>query len=450
MAFRPYSPAAASFRSPTSDVLDGFIQTSPVTTGQKILDAGTKVAGVLGLRGAVDVIGTNLANIGNVIDPTTSLDQKIAQSKELPQSTLKQNIGAGLSLSAATAGIAATPATIPSAIAVGAGVGAAQGAGSALQKNKSIAETAKQGAVGAAIGGTVAGAIGLAGKALKSTGEAAYKFLIPRSTREAGLLQAYKANVPFAERVKAALAGADTGAPITAADTAFDKGLLGTEGMLGIQAKRASKSIWDDVLAPQLDTSKTVVSMPAFFDTIEETIKKTNPELSRQKSLIEALVALREDYAGVATVPLRDLQSFKEGWAQFIPDKAYQGKPIAGAFRDVTNTAASLARSTIYKSLGTEARRAYFDYGNLQAIQELGKKAMSGGRFKGGFGGFWSAVKDIALTPIATVGGQVLYKTGEGLEFVGTKGAAVLADIITPKTLEFLLSSQEPTDTTNQ
>lgn len=351
-----------------------------------------------------------------------------------------------LKAGATTAAVAAAPETIPGAIGVGAGVGAAQGAGTALQQGASAGQVAGQAGIGALEGGVAAGALGIAGKALQSVGEGTYKFLIPRSMREAQLLQAYKANVPLTDRIKAALTGAETSAPTTAADTAFKMGLQGTEGSLGIQAKRASDNLWTTIIKPKLDASTDLVNMPIFFDHLEQTIKTGTPEISRQKSLLDGLNALREDYAGVQSVPLAQLQQFKEGWAQFIPDKAYRGQPIAGAFKDVTAQAADLARQTIYHSLGKEAKQAYFDYGNLKAIQELGQKAMSGGRFKGGFGSFWSAIKDEALTPVATIGGHAVYRIGQGIEFIGKRGAAVLGDIIPATTLKLLQTGTQPTE----
>jgi hypothetical protein len=40
---------------------------------------------------------------------------------------------------------------------------------------------------------------------------------------------------------------------------------------------------------------------------------------------------------------------------------------------------------------------------------------------------------DKAVTPVATVAGKILYKTGSGLEFLGDKGAKKVGDIIQPR-----------------
>jgi len=42
---------------------------------------------------------------------------------------------------------------------------------------------------------------------------------------------------------------------------------------------------------------------------------------------------------------------------------------------------------------------------------EFGKKAMTGGKKKGGGGSFWSSVYENATIPAKTVGGQILKKT---------------------------------------
>lgn len=387
--------------------------------------AATPVQAIAKLTGQEDPYAKGLPGFGGTTIPVSPLS---AEAKA----------GDVLKAGAETAAVATAPVTLSGMIGTGALVGGAQGAGEAMQQEKSASDVAKSGGIGAVIGGATMGALGLAGKAMKATGKKIYDFVIPTSMKEAKLLQTYKANVPFAERVKTALSGAESKAPTTAASTAFDQGLVGTESMIGIQAKRASTNIWDDVIQPSLDDSKAVVDMPTFFSSVEKKIIKDTPELSRQKDLLEALQAMKDDYSGVGQVTLNDLQKFKEGWAQFVPEKAYMGKPIAGAFNDIKDTAADLARQAIYSNLGKDVKKAYFDYGNLQGLQELGQKAMSGGKLKGGFGGFWSAIKDMTLTPIGTVGGRTLYRTGQGAQFFGRPGALVLSDVLTPKMLEAL------------
>ena len=280
-----------------------------------------------------------------------------------------------------------------------------------------------------AVGGPIIKGIG---KIISGTGEKLAESAIPTSAVEAKLLQTYKAGKGFFQRIGDALLGKESKAPITAAKTAFDKGLMGTESMIGVQGKRAATNIWDNFLAPQLEKSPVVVDMQSFFKEAEQQIIKETPEISRQKSLLNALESFKEDYANVKTVPIKQLQNFKSGWAEHIPEKAYKGEDIAGAANNVKNTLAGISRSKIYSALGPEAKQAYIDWGNLQGIQELGQKAMTGGKMKGGFGSFWSAIKDMALTPVSTVGGQSIYKVGQGVELVGSPNLRFVRDLFVP------------------
>lgn len=348
----------------------------------------------------------------------------------------------------AAAGGAGAAMAGPEAVPVGAyaggvaGSGAGGAAGEAAQQGiekltgqrtsvsgKEIAKTGATFGALEAIGGPVASA---AGKVLKVAGKTAYDAIIPKGIREAELLQAYKANVPLVERVGRILGKKPVGkaTPVTTASTAHRMGLMGTEPMLGVQARKAGEKLWNGLIAPRLDASGVKSHMPDLFKEAEQMITGSTPELSRRKDLLRALEVMKEDYAGVEDVPLTQLQQFKEGWEKFVPEKAYRGLPIAGAFNDMKNMISGIARQKIYSALGPEVRQAYLDYGNLKGIQELGAKAMTGGKLKGGFGGFWSAVKDIALTPIMTVGGQTVYRSGQGVELIGKPGMRFVRDLV--------------------
>lgn len=305
---------------------------------------------------------------------------------------------------------------------------------------KEIGKTALSMGAAEAIGGPVAS---VAGKVVKGLGESLYKMAIPTSAKEAALLQTYKAGTGFLERVGNILKGGVSKAPTTAADTSLRKGLMGTESMLGIQAKRASTKLWKGLIEPQLNNSKVVVNVPRFLDEAKSKIIAETPELGRQSQLLKALKAVQDEYSHIGSVPLKELQKLKEGWAEFVPEKAYKGESIAGAYNDVRNILSGMSRTKIYDSLGAEVKQAYHDYGNLQGIKELGQKAMTGGKLKGGFGSFWSGIKDIAVTPVATIGGQVIYRTGQGIEFIGKEGGRTLRDVI------FGASQDVGKDTTN-
>lgn len=305
-------------------------------------------------------------------------------------------------------------------------------------ENQTVGEALTPGA-----GAVIGAAIPLAGSALRATGRGVSKTgekivetVIPVSKREAGILQTYKANNPFFKRVADVLKGTEK-APLTAGKTATKTtagqtipGLFGTKSQIGVQSKRASNTLWKDVISPRLKESDQAVDLDGFFAKIEDDIIKNNPELTRRNSLLEALNAVKEDYAGTKFVSLEGLQKLKEGWAKFVPEKAYQGKPIAGAFNDVRNELANEARQTIYSQLGDDVKQAYLDYGNLQGLAEMGKVSMTGQKLKGGTGGLVSELLSQAITPIGTVGGQVIYRIGKGIEFIGNLGAKNLGEAL--------------------
>ncbi len=276
------------------------------------------------------------------------------------------------------------------------------------------------------------GALPLVAPVLKGAGKFIAEGVIPKSAQEAKLIQAYKAATPFWDRVLAGTKASKITEPITAGSTAFKKGLMGTESMIGIQAKRGANNLWDNLIGPALKDSKVKVNMNDFFKAAKKEIISGNPEISRQKDLLQALDAMKADYRGIKDVPMKTLQKFKEGWAKFVPEKAYKGKPIAGAFNDVKDVLAGKARNLIYDKLGPEVKQAYFDYGNLKGLQELGQKAMTGSGLKGGFGSFWNTVKDMALVPTGTVGGQVLYKVGDKIEMYGPPGMKFVKELFEP------------------
>jgi hypothetical protein len=310
-----------------------------------------------------------------------------------------------------------------------------------------ILKTIGKGAIGATSAGTVAaaqsggdpiataaGAAGGAlaapvGKVLEVGGKGVASMFIPKSDAEAGMLQAYKASTPFVERVKSLLGAGESKAPSTAASAAFDKGLMGTESMMGVQAKRAQTKIWDGLINPALKQSGQAVNMPSFLDEAAQKITQETNDPTRQKVLLNALDAIKEDFGGVNKINLSQLQKYKEGWAQFVPEKAYKGQPIAGAVNDVRNTLAGMAREKIYSALGDNVKQAYLDYGNLHGISALGRKAMTGA-IKGGTGTTLKNLLEMTTIPIGTVGGQTLYKAGQGVELFGRAGASTVRDVL--------------------
>lgn len=296
--------------------------------------------------------------------------------------------------------------------------------------------------------GAIVGAAGEAGNALgsilKGVGKTAAQIFIPKSDAEAGILQSYKANNSLLDRIGTIVSGTGTKSPSTAASSAFDKGIMGTESMMGVQAKRAQSAIWSKVISPALDQAKDPVDMDKFFSDAETSIKSENPELGRQNTLLNALDSVKEDYSGVKTQTVKQLQKLKEGWADFVPEKAYKGQPIAGAYNDVRNTLASQARKYIYNAVPSNVKQAYLDYGNLHGITALGRKAMTGA-VKGGTGTSLKNIMEMLTIPIGTVGGQTLYKVGQLGEFTGAAGARTLEDLLNTPTGQGDTSQSEST-----
>jgi len=269
------------------------------------------------------------------------------------------------------------------------------------------------------------------GRLLKSAGEGAYGVtVIPtESTRIAE--QAYKAKAPtLVSRIKNIIKGTEpVGKPITEANTAARLGLAGTEQELGIQAKRASETIWNDVIAPKLNSVKEKVNMKDFLSEVEKEISSGTKGI-RRTQLLESLNDIKGEFKNVNKVSLNKLQEYKVDWAKFIPDSVYKGKTPGAALKEVQNMMAKKARGIIYKNIGGEGKQAYIDWGNLQSIMEAGIKS-GGDPAKRSLGrNMWQFVMDKAVTPVATIAGKVLYRTGEGLEFVGKKGAKKVGDII--------------------
>lgn len=147
---------------------------------KQVTDISKKVTEGLGLTGATDTIGQNLATIFNILNPTTSEEQKMKIQEALNQPDLPENIkrsiGAGLQIApyvaAPGAGAAAeAPVGVGKGIIAGAKVGAKagatfgamEGAGGTLDTGGTIGEAAGnalQGGLEGAAGGAVLGGIG--------------------------------------------------------------------------------------------------------------------------------------------------------------------------------------------------------------------------------------------------------------------------------------------------
>lgn len=271
-----------------------------------------------------------------------------------------------------------------------------------------------------------------AGKTLKGVGEAAYGLTIPMEETTRLAMQGYQANQgSLMNRLKGMMTGQTKGAkPITEANTAARYGLVGTEWELGVQANKLQGEIWEKTVSPRLKAAKEVTDMRQFITEMRQDIIKNTPELGRRKDLLEALDAFSEDYKKVGKIGGEKLQEYKEGWAKNIPEATYKGKPIGSALKEIKNQAASKARQKIYEVVGPEGKQAYIDYTNLKSIAKSGIKSVKDPATRSFTRNVWEALMNKVLTPVATMGGKVLYKTGEGIEFIGNIGAKKVGDII--------------------
>lgn len=372
--------------------------------------------------------------------PLTKMDPTGEQGKAAVAGALPL---AGSIAGSVIGGAAATPetlglGTLPGAVA-GAAVGGAAGtaANQAIQgamNPEGIAKAGLEFGAMEAVGGPLAS---IAGKAVEGVGETAAKMFIPKSDLEAGMLQLYKSKPQnsLLNRIKSIVGlGKVDKVPTTAASAAFDQGIAGTESMMGVQAKKAQTKLWDNTIEPALTQVKGKVNLPSFFKQAEAKIVSETPDPTRQKALLNALDSVKEDFKGVkntGVVSFPKFQEYKEGWADWVPDKAYKGQNITAAINDVRNTLAGMAREQIYKAVPENVKQAYLDYGSLKGIVALGRKAMAGGPIKaGGTGTTIKNLFEMATVPIGTLGGQTIYKLGQGIELAGPSGVKTLGALL--------------------
>lgn len=272
-------------------------------------------------------------------------------------------------------------------------------------------------------------------KLLKTAGEKSFGLAVKMEEPTKIALQSYEAaNPTLFGRIRNFVMGekprvSNLNAPITEANTAVRKGLMGSEWQIGVQAKQVSQNLWDKTISPALKSSKEKINMPSFLKEIRSEIIKTS-DLNRRKVLLDAFQKFSNDFKNVGSFGLEKLQQYKQDWAKFVPEATHRGKVITGSLNEIRNLASKKARNIIYDKLGPEVKQAYFDYGNLGSIAKAGEKSVEGLGDKSFSRKVYEMILDKAVTPVATIGGQILYKTGEGLEFIGKKGATKVKDIV--------------------
>lgn len=294
---------------------------------------------------------------------------------------------------------------------------------------KATSEKTQQ--LGAKVGKEVSEGLKSTGQITKSSGKGLYETAFDLTTREAQMVQAFKAKVPLKERVMSFFTGKQIeGAPRLASQTALEKGIAGTESMVGVQAKKQAQSLWDDTIAPAVKGINKKIKTADMFKAVQNQIDDV-ADASKRKVFQKALESIKDDYKGISSLDYTTAQQIKSELAKSLPEKMFRGANVTGAANNVRKFMADYIRKQTYEQLkDVNIRQSYLDWGNLSDLTKFGVKAMTTGKLKGGFGSFVSGMWDLAVTPVKTVGGQVLYKAGNGMQFLGEKGIKTFGDYL--------------------
>jgi len=254
------------------------------------------------------------------------------------------------------------------------------------------------------------------GKGIAKAGKSLYETAITPNVKEAELTQSYKAG-RIAEK------------PTTKASTALEKGLMGTESMLGVQAAKTADALKSKI-TPELQKVKTPVKTAEYFTKVQERINKVN-EPGRKAELQKGLDALKEDYANMPENTIENWQNIKSELDSFTPQKMFKGEDVAQGYRQVKHWFADAIRGKTYDLLKDKnIKQDYIDWGNMMELEKLGIKARTSGGFQGGAGKWITSAWQLATTPIKTIGGQILYRVGKFLEFKSSKRVETLGEYL--------------------
>lgn len=305
-----------------------------------------------------------------------------------------------------------------------------------MTATEAVTEPLKAGAKTYIAGKVITKGAELVAPTLKKAGDLAYRTTIRPDKRIATMLKDFRAKYSLPERFVSAVKGKTLpGDPITPAETAARKGLVGTESMIGVQAKRASDGIFKKVLTPAFEKAKETgikQDMNVFVKQIAKEINKIEDPI-RRDVLLDGFKEFSGKVSKLGKIDLQKLQNLKVDWAEFLPQAALKGKDVSAPLAQIRNLASQKARAILYKQLGKInplAKEAYLDYGNLQALQAMGVKAIQGQTIVGGTGTTLRNVLDMAITPVSTIAGKTLYTTGKGLEFIGKVGSGTIGEAL--------------------
>ncbi len=322
--------------------------------------------------------------------------------------------------------------------------------------------------LGGAVTAPIKGAVGttakvvestlpIIGKTTSKTGEKLFKSAINMTVDEAELVQGNSIKKAFLQKelkkvakgsdeynsIKGQIDLANKYAPTTRADTALEKGIIGTEKMIGKQSGVEKLGLWKNNIEPALKGSKDKITKDELFAKAKQTVD-AELEPGRKQALQDAYEALLDDYKDFADTDILTANKIKTSLDKFTPTKIFKGKEVASEYKTLKADLASAIREKTYNSLkDVNIKKAYRDYANLQELEKVGIRALTDAGFKGGFGGFWSTLYEAATTPIKTVGGQVLYRVGNKLEFIGDKGIKTVGEYLKKKGVKLKLPTKK-------
>jgi hypothetical protein len=321
-----------------------------------------------------------------------------------------------------------------------AGIGSAAGqiAGDILIINQG----AKLAQVGAEAG---AKAISKVGQGVSKVGEKVFKSAYTPTADEARLLQGNQAKVKFLKQelakttkgtkefteVSKQLDDAIKAKPVISSDTALRKGIAGTEKQIGVQSNVEKLDLWKNKIEPALKNSKETITKDELFAKAAKRVAE-EVEPSRKADFQRAFESLQDDYKDFSGTDMIKANQIKTSLDKFTPSKIFKGQDVASEVKtlkaDMADAIRDKTRESITKIGDQSTQAAYRDYSNLKELEKVGIKALTTAGKKGGFGNFWTTVYEQATTPVKTIGGKVLYRVGNKLEFIGEKGVETLGE----------------------
>lgn len=287
---------------------------------------------------------------------------------------------------------------------------------------------------------TAAKAVKYAGKGISKAGEEVYKSAYTPTADEARLIQSNQAKVKFLKQELAKtpkntpefnnlakqLDDAVKSKPVISSDTGLRRGVAGTEKQIGVQSNVEKLDLWKNKIEPALKGSKDTISKQELFAKAEQTVAN-EVEPARRAAMQNALDSLKADYSKFDKIDLATANQIKSSLDKFTPTKIFKGQDVASELKTLKADMADAIREKTYASLADEGiKMSYRDYANLKQLEKVGIKALTEAGKKGGFGNFWTTLYEQSTTPVKTIGGKVLYRVGNKLEFIGDKGVETL------------------------